>query len=637
MKSEKPMPFLLLIRKPKFVNRFKVWIALIFISQLFAAQGDGVLAASSQSVTTAKALVREIQTAAYRIEDTNGQPITSQIRLNRKWSGNRCQSVLVNTGKEPLRIGNIILFDLARHGLDSATPVYGEGFQKLSQTGGTLAHPKPIGRYEDAKHYRIPEPDGWPTVYGMMTFDFDTGGQALLGFTSCKKFISRFSFTTNSLRVSVDPEGLELAPGESWPLEEFIALAGDDRNALLDELAADITRNHPPLPQPPLTNRVGWCTWYGVGGAGNQQIISNTVVRFKEILPALRFIQIDEGYCPALGDWLEPSAKFGDMPATLETIRAGNFLPGMWLAPFIAQPDSIVLHEHPDWFVQSTDGQPLDSSKIGFGGWSHGPWRVLDGTNPDTQKHLEEVFRTMREKWGVTYFKLDANYWGAIHGGKHFDPKATRVEAYRRGMEAIVRGAGPGAVILGCNAPIWPSFGLVNAMRTGNDVSRSRASFFNTARENFNRGWQNGKLWVNDPDCVLLADNGKKPSGVTSNLWMFHATAVHAVGGLVLTGDRIEGLQPPQLAMLRKLIPPTGKSARFENDFETGVTTLDDRQYLYAFNWSTTNADRTFRLTAKSQLTDFWTGENLGVHQGSYVVKDLPAQSARIIFVQPMR
>ena len=31
----------------------------------------------------------------------------------------------------------------------------------------------------------------------------------------------------------------------------------------------------------------------------------------------------------------------------------------------------------------------------------------------------------MREKWGVTYFKLDANFWGAMHGGKLHNPKAT--------------------------------------------------------------------------------------------------------------------------------------------------------------------------------------------------------------------
>ena len=65
---------------------------------------------------------------------------------------------------------------------------------------------------------------------------------------------------------------------------------------------------------------------------------------------------------------------------------------------------------------------------------------------------------TMREEWGCTYFKLDANFWGAMHGGRFHDPRATRIEAYRRGMQAILRGAGDG-FILGCNHPIWPSIG----------------------------------------------------------------------------------------------------------------------------------------------------------------------------------
>ena len=64
----------------------------------------------------------------------------------------------------------------------------------------------------------------------------------------------------------------------------------------------------------------------------------------------------------------------------------------------------------------------------------------LDGTHPDAQAHLERVFTTMRDEWGCTYFKLDANFWGAIHGGRFHDPRATRIEAYRRGMAAVLRG-----------------------------------------------------------------------------------------------------------------------------------------------------------------------------------------------------
>jgi alpha-galactosidase len=599
------------------MSRPSPWLVAVLVFTCWACARQG----------SANDLIARLRAAPTRVEQPGGGPLdSSRVRLDRRWDGSRCTASLANVGKQPVHVGNIILFDLSAHGLDPQTPVYGEAFQMLSQTIGSIAEPKAIG-CTDIGHYRIAAPGRRPTVYGVMAFDLGRDGHVLLGFTSCRRFIGRFSFNNRELAVSMDPEGLELAPGETWRLEEFLAVSGPDRNALFDQLAVDIARNHPPLPQPPLANRVGWCTWYGVGGAGNQKIIAESAQQFASVLPELKFIQIDEGYTLE-GDLLDVNPQFGDMKATVDAIRARHFLPAIWVAPFVAAPRSHTLAEHPDWFVQGPHGKPLVSDSVGFGGWCNGPWCALDGTNPQAQKHLEHVFRTFREKLGITYFKLDANYWGAIHGGRHFDPKATRVEAYRRGMEAVLRGAGPGTVILGCNAPIWPSLGLVNAMRTSNDIGRSWESFAGTALENFNRGWQNGRLWVSDPDCVVLGGNRAIPD----NLWMFHATAVHAVGGMVLSGDKIADLDPKQLAILHKLILPTGRCARFEDGaLNVGVTDLGSRQYYYAFNWDRTPADRTLRLKHRTRLKDFWTGEDLGVQEGDYVLKGLAGQSARLI------
>jgi len=602
--------------------------------------GVGVQTVSAESGKADVDFLARLKAAPTRVEDLEGKVLgAEQVKVERIWSGELCEASITNVGKEPVKLKNIILFDMAAHGLNPATPVYGEGFQKLAQSTGSLDQLSWRGPYPDVKHYKIPEPDGLPTVYGMMTIDLDRQGYVLLGFTSCKRFIGRFSFDGKQLRISVDPEGLELAPGETWKLEEFIAVAGSDRNLLLDQLAGRINHNHPPLPQPPLDKRTGWCTWYGVGGAGNQTVISEAAKFFSEKLPEVKFIQIDEGYTLE-GNLLDVHAGFGDMKATAEAISACGLLPAIWVGPFVAAQKSHVLAEHPDWFVQGPDGKPLDSSKIGFGGWK-GPWWCLDGSNPAASQYLEEVFRTMRAKYGFTYFKLDANYWGAIHSGKHFDPKATRVEAYRRGMEAVVRGAGPGAVILGCNAPMWPSFGLVNAMRTGNDVSRaSFRSLSGPAKENLLRGWQNGKLWVSDPDCVLLnGDYEKKPGQkIPENVLYFHVTAIHACGGLVLSGDKIPDLGPEQMRILRKLVPPTGKSARFDSvNLETGVTDLGDVQYYYAFNWSDAPADRTLHLKQRSHLKNYWTDEDLGDHEGDYILKALPGQSAQLIVAQPAK
>ena len=40
--------------------------------------------------------------------------------------------------------------------MPESTALYGEGFQMLTQTGGTLGAPIDFSQYTDAKHYRIP-------------------------------------------------------------------------------------------------------------------------------------------------------------------------------------------------------------------------------------------------------------------------------------------------------------------------------------------------------------------------------------------------------------------------------------------------------------------------------------------------
>jgi alpha-galactosidase len=496
----------------------------------------------------------------------------------------------------------------------------------LSQTAGTLGKPENLG-YDELAHYKIPQPADAKVLTGMMTLTPPAGGETmLLAFTSCHRFNGRFYLRPQSIEVVEDTEGLALQPGESWDLEEFLYTIGPKRAALLTKLADRIDQNHPPLRfrNPP----AGWCSWYCFGARVTARNVMDNLSAIAKDVPQLKYVQLDDGYQPAMGDWLETGKAFGgDVKGVLAAIRKQGFEPAIWVAPFIAEKDSHLFQQHPDWFMKGDDGKPLPASQVTFQGWRHGPWYALDGTNPEVQKHLESVFRTMRQEWGVTYFKLDANFWGAMHGGHLQDPKATRIEAYRRGMRAVLRGAGD-SFILGCNHPIWPSFGLIHGSRSSGDISRKWSTFQTVARQNLNRNWQNGRLWWNDPDAVTLS------GALPAEEYRFHATMAMAAGGLVLSGDDLSTLPPDRLATLKKLLPPTGVAAEFEDeDLRIGVVKLKDRTLLCLFNWSDQPGKLAVKLPRAGDVTELWSGEKMGRWQGTITV-ELKGHEGKVLVVR---
>jgi len=546
------------------------------------------------------------------------------IQVERECDGACCRARIVNRGPSSVPMHDVVVADLPAS-FPSDTTLYGEGFQMLSQTGGTLGNPVDLGQYTDAKHYRIPTSERARAFYGLLTLTPHTGETHVYAFTSCSRFSGRFQLGPSSVQAIVDCEGLSLAPGESWPLEEVMVASGSDRSALLADVAARLTMHHPALgtPKPP----TGWCSWYCFGPNVTAQQVLDNLDAIGRSMPGLKYIQIDDGYQRAMGDWLETGTAFGGSVRTvLAEIRRRGFEPAIWVAPFVAEEHSNVFEQHPDWFIKADDGAPLRSDRVTFGGWRRGPWYAVDGTHPEAQAHLERVFRTMREDWGCTYFKLDANFWGAMHGGRFHDPRATRIEAYRRGMAAIRRGAGQ-SFLLGCNHPIWPSVGLIHGSRSSNDIKRSWDRLATTARQNLGRNWQNGRLWWNDPDAVVLAGE------LTDAECLFHATAIYASGGMVLSGDDLTRIPTPRAAMLRKLVPPTGAAATFTDDtLRVGVVTLAESRMMCLFNWEDRLDAVSFDLPRPSTVVDFWTGEALGRREGKMTIELLP-RSARLLKV----
>ena len=526
------------------------------------------------------------------------------VFVDRSWSDGVCTSTVSNIGDAPAAIREIVLFELGHH-LSPETLLYGEGFQMLAQYDGTIAQRRLFGSHGDSEHYRIAEAEGSNVVYNLAQLtDPDGSLHRLLAFTTCDRFNGQVRLSADRIEVVLDLEGTTLAPGESWMLEEFAYSEGADAHALFDRLAHRIQSHYPFTgPADPLT---GWCSWYWFFEDVTETDILANLDAIRASRLDIRYVQIDDGYQARMGDWLIPRPEVADPARLCRTIADAGFEPAIWVAPFIAEFDSELFREHPDWFVQRPDGTPLPSDEISFGGWRSAPWYMLDTTHPEALDHLRHVFRTMRDEWGCHYFKLDATMWAALPGRRH-DASATSVEAYRQGMRAVREAVGDECILLGANSPMWPSLGLFDAMRTTSDIDRTWDAVSAASLQAFRRGWQHGRLWVNDPDCLVLMNRPQDEYGLSGPEYDFHAATIMASGGSLLSGDDLALYDAARFERLCSMLPPTGIAARFEGiAFDTARIREATRELSFHFNWT----DRPIRMAAPAGAwRDLWTGE----------------------------
>ncbi len=546
--------------------------------------------------------------------------VSKRVYAERKWMGSFCTTTIRNNSKKDVRIKEAVIMQ-ADHVFNAGTNFYAEGFQMLSQYGGTLSMPVDIGGYDDNEHYKMPQPAGYKTVYNMLILDCGNKNKLLMGFNSSFRYIGKFYLSADTVKVVLDMDNTLLKAGATLQLEEFSLLYGSNEDVLKVTFANRINQFHPRLQNKAVP--AGWCSWYCFGPGVTAKNVTDNLAYIKQNIPQLKYIQLDDGYQAHMGDWLEAGNAFGgNLQAVLKQIKTSGFEPAIWVAPFICDSNSTVFKQHPDWLVKDSSGQPLRSDKVTFAGWRLAPWYALDGTNPAVQHHLTNVFKVMSQKWGCTYFKLDANFWGALPGGVYYDKNATRVSAYRSGMKAILKGAG-NSFILGCNHPLWPSLGLINGSRSSNDIDRNWENFLNTGKENLMRAWQNGKLWWNDPDCVLLTGT------LSENEFMYHASLLFSTGGIILNGDDLTKITPARLAILKKMLPPRGVSALFNTSQSIGWMRAGAKSYLILLNKEDTIKRIIVPLTRSYKITDYWTDNKKGTYKKTFI-EELPPRSGKV-------
>jgi len=457
------------------------------------------------------------------------------------------------------------------------------------------------------------------------------------------------NFATLTVRCYAD--GITLAPGESLHSERLVVEGGDSPLALLEGYA-EVVKETMKARTASLVP-TGWCSWYyHYRDVKARDILHNLAAAAGTELP-LEYILIDDGYQRAIGDWLSADErKFPQgMRALAKEIRAAGYRPGIWIAPFASSSRSQLYADHPEWVIRDKQGDPVIA-------WQH--WGVdvyaLDLSHPEVQEWLGDTFRTLRG-WGYELFKVDFLYAGALVGRRH-DPSVTRAQAVRRGLEIIREAIGEEAFLLGCGAPLGPSVGLVDGMRIGPDVAVHWHPFWadltfpaaeNALRNSITRYFTHGRLWINDPDCVVVRQK-QDQSALTLSEMRTLATVVGLSGGMVLSGDNLPTLADHRLKYLAKLLPPYGIAARPLDLFESEMPCLlvlpietDFGRWLMlaAINWGERMTATTLNLSEIAgegpyHVFDFWGERYLGlVKDRLRIERHLPHATKLLLLKKP--
>ena len=381
---------------------------------------------------------------------------------------------------------------------------------------------------------------------------------------------------TASLWANGDDARLDPGAAITTDWAVLVPLGLDDADPLGVYLDA-VARENAAITGAPILS--GWCSWYQYYDKVTAQDVQsnlNAVTALHPTLP-LTLFQIDDGYETHAGDWssFRPTFPQGVAPLA-EAIRQAGMTPGLWMAPFLVHPRARLASDHPEFLLRNLAGRPVNAGFV----WNT-LTRALDLTHPGALDYACQAVTTAVHTWGFSFLKLDFLYAGAL-AGQHTDPRLTRAQILRRGLEALREAAGPEAYLLGCGVPLGSAIGLVQAMRIGEDVSGDwNPRYFGTSLP-FRDEWAmpsarnallniltraplHARWWVNDPDCLLVR------TGTRLTLAEIHsmATAIALTGGSLLLSDDLTHLDEERLDLARSLTPVIGKPARLLDWFDT--------------------------------------------------------------------
>jgi alpha-galactosidase len=342
--------------------------------------------------------------------------------------------------------------------------------------------------------------------------------------------------------------------------------------------------------------------------------------------PDANMIQIDGRRWTERGDYTRVRPDLpGGIKAIVDRIHREGKTAGLHFDGFRGDDAAEICRTHPEYFLHDQNGElivenhPLVDRDMNY--------TFFDYSHPGARAYIAECVRTMKEEWGITYFKVDFMRYGLEQDLKKNNPSGTRIQAhdptltglerFRLGMQTLRDAIGMDNYFIGCSAGFGPCLGFVDGMRTVGDAHLRFKALPERVLANGGNYYLDGKVFNGDADYLVFreaADEDEKVvrarykfgGSVTLNEGQMWADFNKLYGKCRLQSDNLMTLRDGRKAIVRDVFDHPAMDETFSLDvwkvatddsdaFELILSRSGEDIYLGVFNWG--GSPKTYALS----------------------------------------
>ena len=491
-------------------------------------------------------------------------------------------------------------------------------------------------------------------------------GDLNAAFTSFDRFYTEFQTDGGGITAFYALEDKPVRVGEEYVLETLVideALGGIE----FFDTYCDILRERynigemKPIP-------AGWSSWSCLYGHVTEDHVNKQAKHLAEnwLCRGADLVQVDDGWQVGGsfgGIWTpEPVAFAGGIPALRKAVTDLGLRLGLWLSPGLIVDESDMFDVMHDCLLKK-DGKLIKS----FGGdealsaTKNGSVYSLDIGKDKVLDYLREIFTRAKDEYGAVYFKIDFVMnllLRLVSDGSRVEYEdGYSVELYRRYIRTIRETVGEDIFLLACGSPIGESVGIFDSIRISPDITWEGADnpshpgawtiLSGCATSAMLRSPMHGKVFINDPDALLLRDfqtdrgnDGFKLNYEEAKMW---ATVCAMSGGHILINEEIDRISHERRELMTNILPPLGLAARPADFYEYPKCTeayIDccDARLVAIYNWDEGETKKSLRnpYADPAVVIDCWSHEIIGI-LGEDMEFTLPSHTCRAFMIRELK